>query len=98
MEQNQPGLTPQERESLSAQPEEDEKKMDLKMSLLAFASLLLVCALIVVASIIARSHANVNSPDIGTVPVHESPEAASQAEGGQQSQTGETQPQPDPSF
>ncbi len=54
MKENRSGLTTEERERLTAQPEHQEE-MDLKMSLLAFVCLLLICVLIVAASLIARS-------------------------------------------
>lgn len=98
MEKNQPGLTTEERETLATQPEEDKKEMDLKMSLLAFASLLLVCALIVAASLIARSQARNDSTKIGGAPLHQPAGAASRAGNGQQPQSREEQPQADVSF
>lgn len=47
------GLTRQERDRLTGQPE-NAVEMDVKASALAFASLLLLCVFIVAASLIAR--------------------------------------------
>ncbi len=54
METSRFGLTPEERENLTPQAE-NERKPNLTLSLLAFVSVLLLCALIAVALVIMRS-------------------------------------------
>ena len=48
------GLSLEERQNLTGGPENSEP-MNIKMSLLAFAALLLICAMVVAASLIAQS-------------------------------------------
>ena len=59
------GLTPEERERLTGQLPA-EPQMDFNTSLLAFACLLLICLLVIGASLIARSH--VGEPAIEAQP------------------------------
>ena len=67
METNGSGITRQERDRLTGQ-HENATEMDMKASLLAFAGLLLVCALIVAASLIARSRVEPAEP-AGSAPL-----------------------------
>ena len=67
METNGSGITRQERDRLTGQ-RENATEMDMRASLLAFAGLLLVCALIVAASLIARSRVEPAEP-VGSAPL-----------------------------
>ena len=73
MKEDRSGLTTEEREHLTAQPESQEE-MDLKMSLLAFVSLLLICVLIVAASLIAGHRGKSDESSIKTLRFHGSAE------------------------
>jgi len=75
VEKDRFGLTPEERDRLagdaSAEPE-----MDFKTSMLAFACLLLICIMILVASFIARSQAGKSESGVRLRPAHAPTEAA----------------------
>lgn len=73
LRKNRPGLTAEEREGLSVQPE-GETGMDFRASLLAFVCLLLICLLIAVTSVIARFIEERESKGLGSASGKESTE------------------------
>jgi hypothetical protein len=88
VDEDRHGLTLEEREHLTARTS-DVADIDLKMSLLAFASLLLICALIFAASVISRKHVpRENTPSsqsvsppavVSTVPANPEPDLQEQS-------------------
>ena len=67
MEHDRYGLSSDEREHLTGQLRL-ENQMDVKMSLLAFAGLFLICALIIAASVIAGLQQTSEAPDARAIP------------------------------
>ena len=76
MDQDRHGLSQKEREHLAGQTQ-PEQHMDVRTSLLAFASLLLICALIIAASVIAGLHGTSEAPNTGTTRVRQPVESTS---------------------
>lgn len=69
MQENRAGITPEERERLAGYPPVDPQ-VDFKLSVFAFACLLLICFLIVGASLIARSQGADHESRTGLAPAH----------------------------
>ena len=83
LEKDRFGLSSEERESLAGQPR-IEQQMDVKTSMLVFAGLLLMCALIIAASVIAPAQRAGEAPNTETIRSRESVEAISDEEQNQQ--------------
>jgi hypothetical protein len=79
VDQDRYGLSQKEREHLAGQAH-PEQHMDVRTSLLAFASLLLICALIIAASVIAGLHGTSEVPNTGSTRVRQPVESTSHAE------------------